>query len=96
MPSAECREFPVFLPCSSFGAIAPPLYRANEMLLEGANARRATKPTFRSYQCGLTAESAAQPLHFRCTRDSHDVTRIYNVSNDSLAPVRRDAMKAPD
>jgi len=35
-------------------------------------------------------------VDFRCTRDSHDITRIYDVSHDSLAPVRRDAMKAPE
>ena len=87
-----CREFPVFLPesCSSFGATGPSLCRTIEMRLGSANAQRVTKPPFRSYHGGLTAESAAQPVHFRCTRDSHDLTRIYNVSHDSLAPVRRD------
>jgi hypothetical protein len=42
----------------------------------------------------LTAESAAPPIHFRCTRHSHHVTHIYNVSGDSLAPVRTHAMNA--
>jgi hypothetical protein len=41
----------------------------------------------------LTAETVAQPVHFRRTGHSHGVTRICNVSGGSLAAVLRHAVK---
>jgi hypothetical protein len=78
MPTAEtemCREFPVFW---SFGATGPPLYRAS--------ARRDYETAVSVVSRRFDRRIGRAAVHFRYT--SHDLTRIYNVRNDSLAPVR--------
>jgi len=60
----------------------------------GANSPKVNKPPFRSRRDGVTAESAAERIHFRHTSRGHDISLYLQCEHDSPAAVRKPAMKA--
>jgi|SRR5215471_2306809 len=71
-----------------------PTHLIPERSASHANSRKVKKPPFRSRRDGVTAESAAERVHFRHTSRGHDISLYLQCEHDSPAAVRKPAMKA--
>ena len=63
-------------------------------MLQGRKLAKSNKPPFRSRRDGVTAESAAERIHFRHTSHGHDISLYLQCEHDSRAAVPKRAMKA--